>query len=236
MLSGIIGNMVLRTLDNQQIAQAAPAEVKQTKSTQESGTEFRQCSKWGRYLRDYWKPFLDGETDSYMHRRWTTALYQAILSNTSMPKGLRTPLTCDMKSTEGFEFNINSPFKTYFKSEISVLQLNDGRIELTVPSFVPNEALEFPKGIFEAELILYVFATKLLPNETNLTANFVMPLQKTATPTVETTYVSEAIPAGYWVLVLAKLQFFTINAFIGKKYENSKTLSPTQLLFAETSL
>jgi len=112
--SGLIGNLVFRTLNGQQIVQSRPNKVKQTSNTKASASEFRQCSTWAKQLRLDLFAFLNNDTDSYMFRRLTGSLYNALMSNTLIPKGQRTPLNATMSDLVGFDFNSNSPFQDYF--------------------------------------------------------------------------------------------------------------------------
>ncbi|MFY8187474.1 MAG: hypothetical protein ACOVLC_05885 [Flavobacterium sp.] len=234
LLSGAVGNLVFRTLEGQQIVQAAPGKIRQSKRTKQSGSEFRQCSKWGKQLRWLLHDFLARQTDTYMHRRLTTALYQTILSNTQLLVGERTPFNCDMKGMEGFEWNTHSPMQAYFQAPLQTTMLDSGHVEIAIPSFKPNEAIKFPKRIHEVELLLYVFAVQDLQSYTLLSKNiFVAPFHNNHTPTLPQTFQTETpMPAGAWVLALAKIQFYTHNAFVGKKYENTAQLSPTQIVFS----
>jgi len=232
--SGMIGNLVFRTLEGQQIVQSAPRKFTQSKLTQLSGSEFRQCSKWGRFLRNMLQSFLSAQTDSYMHRRLTSALYQTILGNTQIPKGERTLLNCNMNAMEGFEFNSHSPFAHHLQVPVETSLQEDGRVLVSIPSFKPSEKLIFPKNIHNVELMIYVFAvTHFEPFVREQPNTFVIPLSKDNLMTEPQTFLTEhSMPAGAWVLALAKLHFYTHNTFVGKKYENTAQMSPTQIIFS----
>ncbi len=232
--SGMIGNLVFRTLNSEQIVQSAPDKVKQSIRTKMSGSEFRQCSKWGRSLRTMLHDFLTRQTDSYMHRRLTTALYHTILDNTQLPKGERTPLNCDMKAMMGFEFNTHSPLSHHLQMPFEISLQEDGRVLVSIPSFKPGEIVHFPKHFYDVDLMVYIFAiTQIEPFKMEHASHFVMTVPKNNDMTEPQTFQTETpMPAGAWVLAVAKLQFFTHNAFVGKKYENNAQMSPTQIVFS----
>lgn len=232
--SGMVGNLVFRTLEGEQIVQSAPKKFKQSMRTQMSGSEFRQCSKWGRHVRIILHDFLARQTDSYMHRRLTTALYDTILGNTQLPKGERSPANCNMQAMTGFDFNVHSPWSEYVQVDITASLQDDGRVLVTIPGFKPADKIQFPKNIYAAELMVYVFSIhQLLQYNTENASVFVLPFQKNSPQTEPQSFLSEhAMPAGDWVLAVAKLQFFTHNTFVGKKYENTPQMSPTQIVFS----
>jgi hypothetical protein len=60
-----------------------------------------------------------------------------------------------------------------------------------------------------------------------------MPLHKNSQQTEPQSFLSEhTMPDGTWVLAVAKLHFYTQNTFVGKKYENTPKMSPTQIVFS----
>src|SRR6187399_2864610 len=91
-ISGTVGNLVFRDVWKKQILQSKPGAIKQTKETKASGSEFRQCSSWAKWLRSWLNSFLANHTDSFMHSRFVGQLYTTLQANTTLPKGERTPL------------------------------------------------------------------------------------------------------------------------------------------------
>jgi len=110
----------------------------------------------------------------------------------------------------------------------------DGRVLVSVPAFAPIDKIQFPKNIYAAELMVYVFSIhQLLQYKAENASVFVLPLHKNSQQTEPQSFLSEhPMPAGTWVLAVAKLQFYTQNAFVGKKYENTAQMSPTQIVFS----
>ncbi|MCY1226835.1 hypothetical protein D3C87_143120 [compost metagenome] len=230
-ISGITGNLVFRNLDGKQILQSRPGKIHQTRETVASGSEFRHCSRWAKHLRIGLHSFLAGQADSYMYRRLTGAFYNALLENTHLPKGQRTPFTADMKALEGFEFNIHSPFKKYFLPEITVVMDSQRQVQVTIPELEPKSQIRFPEEVPHAELVVYACATKFEASSPIVDAFFTLPIPFDAAIQSEMVWTSPALPKGYFVVVAAKLLYYEENQFMGKKYSNSDVLNPCSILF-----
>lgn len=231
-LSGLVGNLVFRNLDGKQIVQSRPDGVRQTANTKASSGEFRHCSTWSKQLRMGLRSFLSEETDSYMYRRFTGAFYQALLQNTNFLKGTRTPFNCDLSDLNGFEFNIHSPFKNHFLPPIAVHLNAAGNLCVSIPEFEPKNQMLFPKKNFDAELMVYVYTTTFAYNQPVVDASFSLPIAKAASIVAATDWNSPVLPSGRFVLVVAKLFYYSNNPFTGKKYSNSKEMSPTMVVFS----
>lgn len=232
--SGLIGNLVFRTLNGQQIVQSRPNKVKQTSNTKASASEFRQCSTWAKQLRLDLFAFLNNDTDSYMFRRLTGSFYNALMSNTLIPKGQRTPLNATMSDLVGFDFNLNSPFQDYFLPNIKVTANSQKQITVVVPEFEPKTQVKYPERNLQAELLVYVYAGTLEPNAPKTEAFFTLPIEQAAALQPETTWTSPVLPDNHLVVVSAKLLYYTHNKFTGKTYLNTTALSPSMILFANT--
>lgn len=230
--SGLIGNLVFRTLGGQQIVQSKPDSVKQTSNTKASASEFRQCSTWAKQLRlDLWS-FLNKDTDSYMFRRLTGNFYKALMSNTLIPKGHRTPLNANMSDLVGFDFNLNSPFKDYFLPQIEVTADSQKQITVIVPELEPKTQVKYPEKALQAELLIYVYAGTLVANAPRTEAFVTIPIDRAAVVQPETSWTSPVLPDNHLVVVSVKLLYYTHNKFTGKNYLNDTQLSPSTILFA----
>jgi len=153
-IKGLVGNLVFKTLNGKQIIQSRPTHVRQTKATKASSAEFSLCSGWTKALRIGLHSFLVGLTDSYMYRRFNGQFYNALLSNTTIPKGQRTPLNADMSALAGFEFNSHSPFTHYFLPTITTTVEPQRQLTVTLPSFDPKAEMLFPDKTSKAELLV----------------------------------------------------------------------------------
>lgn len=231
-LSGLVGNLVFRNLDGKQIVQSRPDGVRQTANTKASSGEFRQCSTWAKQLRMGLRSFLSEETDSYMYRRFTGAFYQALLQNKNFLKGTRTPFNCDLSALHGFEFNIHSPFKNHFLPPIAVQLNSDGNLRVSIPEFEPKNEMYFNRKHFNAELMLYVYTTTFTYNQPVIDATFSLSIANNYSSVAATDWMSPVLPSGRFVLVVAKLFYYSNNPFTGKKYCNSKEMSPAMVVFS----
>jgi len=234
-ISGRIANLVFRNVEGRQIVQSRPEDMKQTKATKLSSTEFSQCSRWAKSLRLSLISFLVGLTDTYMYKRLTGKLYAVLQTNTSMPKGQRTPCNADMSELAGFEFNTHSPFAQYFLPPIIVTMDVQRQVTVKIPELEPKSEIVFAEKTAQAELLLYVLATSFDQSKPVVEAHFILPIDRSTPLQAETIWTSPVLPAEYFVLVTAKLMYFTTNKFTVKNYINSKELSPACVIFAAGS-
>ncbi len=229
--SGTIGKVVFRTLDNKQVVQSKAARMKQTKATIASGSEFRQCSTWSKQLRKGLGSFLVGLTDSYMYRRFTGIVYEALQTNTQFSKGERTLLNTNMSSLVGFEFNTHSPFTDYFTVPIAAVLNEQRQVTINMAAFVPQTDMLFPQRVVNAELVLYVYAPH--PDTTaTVQDHLIIALDQYTSTQPEISWTSQSLPEGHLILVCAKLLYYKTNPFTGKEYVNHKTLNPAVIVAA----
>ena len=231
LFNGTLGELVFRNLNGQQIVQTKAYKPKQTSATKVSGSEFRQCSSWTKYLRIGLQSFLVNLSDSYMFRRFTGAFYDALQTNTNLPKGQRTPLNSNLHTLAGFEFNTHALFVEYCKAPIEVALNVTQEITITVPAFIPNTHLLWPDRTHQVELVLYVYATNFDNQTVDVTHFTVLPITKSSTPTTETIWTCPSLPSGYFILVCAKLMYYTPNVITTRNYLNSKSLNPSSIVF-----
>ncbi|MDN3677108.1 hypothetical protein QWY90_07260 [Flavobacterium paronense] len=235
MLSGTIGPLVFREVYNKQVAQGKRKNIKQTKATKKSASEFGVCSRWAKNLRIGLTPLLVGQTDSTMHQRFTTTVYNAIRTNTSIPLGERNPFNTAMDSLLGFEFNTHSPFKGYFKPTFSTERTTTNEVVITLPDFDPSTAMGFPMGCCNAKLLVFAYATDfkettiplVFHNMLSITQNNVLPAQELLHTT--------PIPEGYFVLAAVKLLYYNPNLLTERNYLNTKEFSPVMVVMAEAT-
>jgi hypothetical protein len=231
-LSGVIGNLVFRNLDGKQIVQSKPDKIKQSTMTKLSGSEFRSCSQWAKMIRQHLYNFLINQTDSYMYRRFTGSLYSAIQSNTTIFKGERTPLNCNLDELVGFDFNSNSAFKDYFLPTVLVELTNQRQVQVTIPEFEPRSEVVFPERTGHAELLVYVMATSLKYNTAVVDDYILVPLTNNNTLIPATVWTSLILPESHFVLVTAKIMYYNNDKFTVKNYINSKAMNPSTILLA----
>lgn len=229
-ISGTIGNIVFREVDKKQILQAKPGPIKQTQETKASGSEFRQCSRWAKWLRLGLTSFLANHTDHYMYSRLAGQLYTSLQTNTALAKGVRTPLNSNMDSLGGFEFNTHSPFSEYFIPNITAILNDQNQVIITVPSFNPKTGMRFAKDTEKAELLLYVMATNFDHTSGYKDGYTILPIEKKEGTVAETVWTTPILPEGHLILVCAKLLYYNTTKFTEKNYVNSKECSPAMII------
>ena len=234
--SGMVGNVVFRNYRGKPIVQSRPAQVKQTKATQKSASEFGNCSRWAKQLRLGLTPFLVGQADSAMYQRFTTAIYNAVKSNTALLQGVRSPLNSDMALLQGFEFNAHSPFATYFKPTINAQLTANKEVVLTLPDIDPSTDIVFPDGCTTVKLVVVVYATNFSDTTTPLLFHNILPIAKNTTLPTQELLQTPPIPEGYLVLAAAKLIYYTPNLLTESTSLNPKDFSPAMVLLAEAVL
>lgn len=232
LLSGAISNLVFRNVDGVQVVQSLPGKIKQTSNTKQSGNEFRSCSTWAKMARQNLYSFLMQQTDSYMYRRFTGALYNAIMSNSNMLKGTRTPLNSDTSGMVGFDFNSHSPFRESFLPELEVRLNEDRQVEVILPQLCTKEALVYPKRFHSAELLVYVVASSLRYSVAKEEAHTLFELNYATTTQPAVTWTSPVLAEGQWVIVTAKLLFYRTEKFVEKDYLNSASFCPSTILLS----
>lgn len=231
-ISGRIGDLVFREFNGKQVVQTRPEEMKQTKATQMSSSEFTRCSRWAKWLRLFLIPVLVGLTDSFMYKRFTGQLYTALQSNIHLLKGERNPCNADMSALAGFEFNTHSPFVAYFFPALTASLDAHRQLTVTIPAFDPKTEMVFAGRTTQAELLVYVLATNFDQTAPITEDHFILPIHKNTPLQATTLWTSPVLPENYFVLVTAKLLFYTTNTFTVKNYINSKEMSPAIVVLA----
>lgn len=229
----MVGNVVFRTMNNKQIIQSRPTSLKQTSATKKSASEFGSCSRWAKQLRIGLTPFLVGLTDSAMYQRLTTAVYNAIKSNTAIPQGGRTPLNSNMKTLEGFEFNAHSPFAAHFTPAVSAELNTNKETVISLPAFDPESEMVFPSGCGNTKLAVFIYATDLQDPENTLVFHNIININKNTVVPDQTLLTTTPIPEGYFVLASVKLLYYNPNLITESNYLNTKALSPAMVVMAE---
>jgi hypothetical protein len=228
-ITGALGTVVFRSLNQQQILQTRNRNIQQTLATQKSAKEFRQCSTWAKCLRQNLDSFLAGMTDSYIHGRLTGAVYAALRHNTAAPPGTRMPWNSDMSGLVGFEMNTNSPWATHFLPEIVVVPTPGGEVAVHCDGFVARDSVVFPTGVVRAELLLYVLTTDWVQPMPVATQHWSIPIALgEVVPAID--WVPAPVPSTGLTIVTAKLLYYHNNALTGKTYCTTKQMSPAQLL------
>jgi hypothetical protein len=231
-ISGLVGNLVFQTVNGKQIIRSRPAKVKQTKATKASSGEFGKCSIWSKQLRNGLAPFLIKQYDNIMYQRFQSSFYKALLSNTDLAKGQRTPMNAYMNDLVGFEFNTHSLLSSYFAPKVTAVLGADKKLMVTIPVLNPVSGVTFPDHCQHAELMVYLYATNFESNIADVSHYFILPIDKDTTLLTETIWTSPELPDGNFAVAAIKIMYYETNPLTGRNYINRTTLNPAAILFA----
>jgi hypothetical protein len=122
--------------------------------TRENGQEFGRAGKAGKLLRDAFRTVVQASSDSKMVSRLTSAMIKVIQADAVNARGLRNVIDGEAELLEGFEFNIQAPLQTILFAPFSTsMDRTTGAISLTLPVFVPSNAMAAPTGATHFKII-----------------------------------------------------------------------------------
>lgn len=115
--------------------------------TRENGAEFGRAGKAGRILRNSVRPLMQRAADSLVTSRLTRRMTEVQKLDTSSVRGERNVLDGDLGILRGFEFNIGGRLSTtvYIPYSAQIDRMS-GELTVTIPEFVPSQALAAPSG------------------------------------------------------------------------------------------
>jgi hypothetical protein len=226
-LKGVIGNLVLRNLNDNEIAQSKNTKVRQTTATKQSGAEFGEATRISRAIRTRLEPFINQWSDAEMHGRFTGQVFKAISSGTTGERGKRTFADAAIGQLLGFDFNKYSPFEKYCNL-IPEVEHADGVVKVKIPSFNPKDDFKKVNDAEEIELGIAIAAVSqdrdidatLEPEYFSLTC-------KTNTMAVEKSeFISGTIPPNADIFILAMIFYKGRRGIRGENILNHKKLNP----------
>lgn len=106
------------------------------------------------------------------------------------------------------------------------------RVMVTVPALQPLVDVLYPEGCSQAEMLVYLYATNLMPNAPITDGYFTVALPKQPVTLTQTVWTSPELPEGHFVMVCAKLLYYETNPFTGRTYLNSTVLNTSAVLLA----
>ncbi|MGL2966032.1 hypothetical protein [Flavobacterium sp. XGLA_31] len=231
-LSGTIGPVIFQQQFGKTVVRSKPTKVKQTQATRVSGTEFRYCSTWSKYLRMGLYPLWLGNTDSRVSQRLTSALYTALQHNTTQPKGERTWSNTPLDSLKGFECNTQSLFETYCKAAITTEITPNRTLKITLPELNTAQSIRYPDRCTNAELRVCITATDIITGELLKTVSMVFTMTKSTTTLAEQIWISELLPEQSVLVATAQLGYYATNSVSGRYSLNHKAFNPSVILWA----
>lgn len=120
----------------------------------------------GENLRISLIPFLIGLTDTYIYKRLTGQLYQALQTNTAKLKRQCTPCNADM-----------SALADYFLPKLAIRLDSQCQLKALIPKFEPKTEVVFAEQTYQAQLVVSVLATNLKPEKTVVETHLILPIE-----------------------------------------------------------
>ena len=126
--------------------------------TRENGAEFGRAGRAGKLLRASLSTILGQLSDKTALTRLMKVMMRVIKSDSVNDRGLRTVTDGELEFLEEFEFNESSPIKTSFKGIFTpLIDRVTGMLKITMPGFIPNQLVSFPKGATHFRFIVAGF-------------------------------------------------------------------------------
>tara|TARA_R110000850_G_scaffold25922_2_gene74695 strand:- start:840 stop:1595 length:756 start_codon:yes stop_codon:yes gene_type:complete len=123
------------------------------KRTRENGQEFGTAGKGGQLIRKSQRLLLRQISDNRVTGRLVQQLMRVIKSDSINERGLRTVQDGDMSQLLGFEFNQKGKLTTVFFTGFSpTFDRPTGAYDVDIAEFVPNEAIDAPRGTTHIQL------------------------------------------------------------------------------------
>lgn len=123
------------------------------KRTRENGQEFGTAGKGGQLIRKSQRILLRQVGDNRVTGRLVQQLMRIIQSDPINERGLRTVQDGDMSQLKGFEFNQKGKLTTvFFTGFTPTFDRPSGAYDVDIADFVPNEAIDAPRGTTHIQL------------------------------------------------------------------------------------
>lgn len=123
------------------------------KRTRENGQEFGTAGKGGQLIRKSQRLLLRQINDNRVTGRLVQELMRVIKSDGVNERGLRTIQDGNMDQLKGFEFNKKGKLTTvFFTGFTPTFDRPSGAYDVDIADFVPNEAIDAPRGTTHIQL------------------------------------------------------------------------------------
>ena len=128
-LIGGLGDLVFRQVNGKTIVQVKLGKngVNQTKQTKLSSSDFGTASSTTKCLSMTLRRLFLTYYDHQMFNRFRKTVYQAMLSNTEIPKGEKDLWQGEISLLDGFEFNLSSLYSDYCSLGVSFPKIRTNR-------------------------------------------------------------------------------------------------------------
>ncbi|MFI2741470.1 hypothetical protein ACG2LH_01910 [Zhouia sp. PK063] len=231
-ITGTLGNMVLKTVNQQTIVQSRPGKgtMKQTAATKASATDFGINSTNAKMMYMAQNSIVQHMADGTMAYRFRTATYQGVLADTAAPKGQKQLWNGDVSVLQHFEFNVNSPYMHWVKVLPQITYTAQREVQLVIPAFKAYESIQWLPRAQRAVLCYMVSAHH--PTSFALVQQQLLPITISGSNAViaATTLQSNPILQQSLVMVSGVLWWYRDAAQVGSFCMNSKTCNPAMVL------
>lgn len=226
-LSGRIGKLVFRRVDNQQIVQKAATRVKHTKAAKAAANLFGKASTLAKSIRWDLESLFNDKSDGKMVNRFTTE-NRAILDHCLNKETGKFVFTeHSFSRLAGFEFNLKSPI-TNSLWVTPTLSLNGNILKITIPEIEVKNQLKFPAKANSCKLTVGI-SFIILDQGLSKPALFQsVEISDTQIVIPEQEFTFEA-PIGCLCVAATGLNYFNLAGNV-KTLLNTKTFNPAAVL------
>lgn len=230
---GTIGEYVFKVVDGKQVVQSRPFDVKQSKRTKESSSLFGMCSKQAVSVRGSLKTYLLGNQDPKMAARFLGVCFRILKANKGRSKENFDLINTDLTELKGFNFNIKSPFSSYFTPTIQIEGSPKEGLKVTIPSLIPELDIQYPDRCFTVELRIILTHTSFDCRYIGVTTHRDFLLRKNKQQLDAQIFDFEPIEEPGVTMVTAQLIFYNETSKFGKILLNNKDFHPTEVVYAK---
>lgn len=122
--------------------------------TRENGAEFGRAGKAGKMLRTAFRSLLQNTADSKMVSRLTADFVKVIQADETNDRGQRNVIDGEVEMLSGFEFNLRGKLgTTIYAPYTASIDRGAGKLEVTIPAFVPINMVAAPAGSTHFKII-----------------------------------------------------------------------------------
>jgi hypothetical protein len=142
---GRIGNIVHYKMGDKYFSRARPSKYKQTKATKIKSSLFGMASTIGSIIRQSLGSVIFEPTDRKMQNSLVSEIFQwlQIARHQNASPSNQPGLIC-------FKFSPASPMlSNRWKVKLDISSPNPGKIQISIPSFIPKSAFVMPEGTVE---------------------------------------------------------------------------------------
>lgn len=190
-LEGTIGDITFfKTEDGYLAREHAPISAEQVATdpafqrTRENNAEFGRAGKASAILRKALRTVIANSKTGKLPARLTTEFMRVIKADATNPRGLRNVIDGEAELLRGFNFNANAPLtSTLYAPYSAVIDRAAGTLNITIPSFLPDQAVQAPAGSTHFKMVAMAAAVNFEQEdyESNFQETAMLPWNAAAT-------------------------------------------------------